>query len=159
MVIRLFKIWRNKGFIAILSLLIITTISMIIAITLLKDGVDNASLSLSSIYYENAKLNSTICLEDSLIRIKKEEQFNRNLDYTIETGQNCSSTIQWYPAQQTGTGRWEALVDLVVSGTSSNFTRAFSYQLKVKKITVNNTDGTLEYVNEIDIISIEEISS
>ncbi|MBU1015699.1 hypothetical protein KJ657_01275 [Patescibacteria group bacterium] len=158
MVVTLFKIWHNKGFIAILSLLIITTISMIIAITLLKDGVDNAALSLSSIYYENAKLNSIICLEDSLIRIKKEEQFNQNLDYTIGAGQSCSSTIQWYPTQQTGTGRWEALVDLEVGGGSSNFTRTFDYQLKVKKITVNNTDGTIEYVNEIDIISIEEIS-
>lgn len=127
--------------------------------TLLKSGVDNASLSLQSIYYENAKLNSAICLEDSLIRIKAEEQFGRNLNYTIETGQNCSSIIQWYTPQQTGPGRQETLVDLEVSGTSSNFTRTFEYSLKVKRIDVNNTNGTLEYVNEIDIISIDEISS
>lgn len=153
------KTRHNKGFIAILSLLIIATISMIIAMTLLKDGVDNASLSLRSIYYENAKLNSIICLEDSLIRIKMEERFNRNLNYTIETGQGCSSIIQWYTPQQTGPGREETLVNLEVSGTSSNFTRTFEYELKVKRVDVNHTDGTLEYANEIDIISIEEISS
>lgn len=150
---------QNKGFIAILSLLIIATISMIIAMTLLKDGIDNASLSISSVHYENAKLNSTICLEDSLIRMQMEEQFNQNLNYTLETGQSCSSIIQWYTAQQTGVGRWETLVDLEVSGTSNNFTRSFDYELKVKKISVNHTDGTVEYVNNIDIISITALSS
>lgn len=150
---------QNKGFIAILSLLIIATISIIIAMTLLKDGVDNASLSISSIHYENAKLNSTICLEDSLIRMKMEDQFNQNLNYTFDTGQSCSSNIQWYTPQQTGVGRWETLVDLEVSGTSNNFTRSFDYELKIKKTSVNQTDGSLEYVNNIDIISITELSS
>ena len=76
----MFKNKRKKGFIAILSLLIIATISMIISMSLLKDGVDNAALSLYSIYYENAKMNSVICLEDTLLRIKLEDQFNKNLD-------------------------------------------------------------------------------
>ncbi len=150
---------KNQGFIAILSLLIIATISMIIAMTLLKDGVDNASLSLQSIHYANAKLNSVICFEDSLIRIKTEDQFSRNLNYEIETGQSCSSIIQWYTPQQTGTGIQETLVDLEVRGISGNFTRIFNYALKIKRFDVNHIDGTLEYVNEIDIISIEELSS
>ena len=150
---------NNKGFIAILSLLIISTISMIIAMTLLKDGVDNASLSLSSVYYENAKLNSTVCLEDSLVRIKLEEQFNQNLNYTLEIGQSCASIMQWYAAQEVEEGRWETLVDLEVSGTSGNFTRTFNYELKIKRVAVNHTDGSLEYINNIDIISIEELTS
>lgn len=153
------KSFKNKGFIAILSLLIITTISMVIAMSLLKEGVDNASLSLSSIYYENAKLNSTICVEDTLIRMKQEEQFNKNLNYTLGNGQSCSTIMQWYTPQEVGTGRWETLVDLEVSGTSGNFTRTFNYALKVKRIDVNDTDGNLNYVNNIDIISIEEITS
>lgn len=150
---------HNKGFVAILSLLIIATISMIIAMTLLKDGVDNASLSLSSIHYENAKFNSTICLEDTLVRIKLEEQFNRNLDYALETGQSCSTIIQWFTPQEITPGRWETLVSLEVGGTSGNFVRTFDYSLKVKRIDVNHTDGSLEYINNIDIISIEELTS
>lgn len=149
----------NKGFIAILSLLIIATISMVIAMSLLKDGVDNASLSLSSIYYENAKLNASICLEDTLIRMKQEEQFTRNLNYILDTGQSCSTVIQWYTPTQTGTGRQETLVDLVVTGTSGNFTREFEYSLKVERVDVNYTSGELDYTNNIDIISIEEITS
>lgn len=127
--------------------------------TLLKDGIDNASLSLQSIHYENAKLNSTICLEDNLIRIKMEEQFNSNLNYTIEEGQSCSSIIQWYTSQQTEPGVQETLVDLEVNGISNNFTRTFNYALKIKRFDVNHVDGTLEYINEIDIISIEELTS
>lgn len=150
---------KNKGFIAILSLLIIATISMIIAMSLLKEGVDNASLSLSSIYYENAKLNSTICLEDTLMRMKQEEQFSSNLNYTLDTGQSCSTIIQWYTPQEVTTGRWETLVDLEVTGTSSNFTRSFNYELKVNRIDVNHTDGSLDYINNIEMISIEEIAS
>lgn len=150
---------KNKGFIAILSLLIVTTISMVIAMTLLQDGVDNASLSISNIYYENAKLNATVCLEDNLIRIKREAQFDQNLNYEINDSQSCASTIQWYPPQQTGPGRQEALVDLEVSGTSSSFTRSINYELKVKRVEVNHTDGTMEYVNDIDIISVKEATN
>ena len=155
----LLKNKNNKGFIAILSLLIISTISMIIAMTILKDGVDNASLSLSSIYYENAKLNSTICLEDTLVRIKLEEQFSRNLNYTLEPDQSCSSIIQWYTPQLITDGRWETLVDLEVSGTSGNFSRTFNYALKAKRVDVNHLDGSVEYINNLEIISIEELSN
>ena len=55
---------QPKGFIAIVSLLIITSVAMIFSMSILKDGVENASLSLSSIYYESARINSIICLED-----------------------------------------------------------------------------------------------
>lgn len=151
--------YKNKGFIAILSLLIVTTISMVIAMTLLEDGVDNASLSISNIYFENAKLNATVCLEDTLIRIKREDQFNQNLNYTIAEGHSCSSDIQWYTPQQISPDRQETLVNLTVSGTSANFSRTFDYELKVTRVDVNHTDGTLEYVNEIDIISIAETNN
>lgn len=150
---------KNKGFIAILSLLIVTTISMLLAISLLKEGVDNASLSLSSIHFENAKLNATVCLEDTLIRIRKENQFNQNLNYEIADGHGCTSDIQWYAPQVTGPGRQETLVDLTIGGTSGNFTRTFDYALKIKRVEVSHTDGTMEYVNDIDIISSAEITS
>ena len=155
----MFKNKSKQGFIAIISLLIIGTISMIISMTLLKDGVDNAALSLYSIYYENAKINSVICLEDTLLRIKLEDQFNKNLDYVFSEGQGCSTTIQWYTPQQTGLGTVETLIDLTVSGTSQNFTRSFIYDLMIRKHDVNYLDGSLEYVNNINIISIEEITT
>lgn len=150
---------HSKGFIAILSLLIVTSISMIMAVSLLKDGIDNASLSLSSIHYENARLNATICVEDNLIRIKKENQFNLNLDYDIEDNHGCTSTIQWYTPQITEPGRQETLADLIVSGTSGNFIRTFDYELKVKRTEVTYTDGSMAYKNDIDIISITETNN
>lgn len=150
---------KKKGFIAILSLLIITTVSMIMALGLLKEGMDNASLSISSIYYANAKLNATVCLEDSLLRIKQENQFNRSLHYNIAAGHSCSSSIQWFPPQQTAPGRQESLATLTVSGTSETFTRTFDYGLKVKRVDITHTDGTLTYMNNLDIISITERTS
>ena len=159
MVISIFKHKGKKGFIAILSLLIVATISMIISMSLLKDGVDNASLSLYSIYYENAKINSVICLEDTLLRIKLEDQFNKNLDYVFSEGQGCNTSMQWYTPQQTGPGTVETLVDLTVTGTSQNFTRSFIYDLMIRKHDVNYLDGSIEYVNNINIISIEEITT
>lgn len=153
------KIRNTKGFIAILSLLIITTISMIIAMTLLKDGVDNASLSLTSIAYENSRLNAVICFEDTLIRMKMEEKFDEVINYDLGEGQSCTGTITWYTTQEVGTGRWETLADLEVSGTDGNFTRTYEYSLKVRKTAVNHTNGTVEYMNSIDILSIEELSS
>ncbi|MBU0577989.1 hypothetical protein KJ742_06590 [Patescibacteria group bacterium] len=149
----------KKGFIAIISLLIITTISMIFAMSMLKDGVDNASLSLSSIYYENARINATTCLEDTLYRIKQEEIFNEDLDYTITDEDSCTTTITWYDPQQTAPGIVERLADLEVIGVSNNFTRTFSYGLKVSRFDVNYSDGSLDYMNNIDIISIEELTS
>jgi len=152
------KTKQMQGFIAIISLLIIATISMIVAISLLKDGVDNASLSLYSIYYENAKMNSVICLEDTLLRVKLEGQFNSNIDYTFSNSDGCTASLQWYTPQQTAPGTVETLVDLTVSGTSENFTRTFDYGLMIRKHDVNYLDGTLKYVNNINIISIEEVT-
>ncbi len=150
---------ENKGFIAIISLLIIATISMVLAITILKDGVENASLSLSSIYYEDARINAGICLEDTLMRIKLEDQFNQNLNYSITTEDGCTTNISWQTPQQVQPGLTETLVDLTVTGTAQNFSRSFDYDLKIKKYDVNYTDGSLEYTNNINIISIEEITS
>jgi hypothetical protein len=150
---------KSKGFIAILSLMIVTMVSMMIGIALLMSGVDNAALSVSSIHFENAKLDATVCLEDSLIRVKRENEFAQNLSYEIADGHSCSSTIQWFTPVQTGVGRQETLVNLQISGTSSNFTRTFDYALKVKRVEVNHTDGTVEYTNGIDIISVQEVTS
>ena len=150
---------KTKGFIAIASLLIIATISIILATQILKDGVDNASLSLSSIYYEDARINASICLEDTLMRIKREDQFNENLNYTISSDESCSTTIQWGTPQQISTGLTETLVDLSVTGTAQDFSRTFDYELKIKKHDVNYTDGSLDYTNNINIISIEEITN
>ena len=131
------KSTKPKGFIAIISLLIIATISMLIAMSILKDGVENASLSLSSIYYENARINASVCVEDALLRIKLEDQFSQNLNYTLSENQNCSSTIQWYTPQQEGPGRIKTLAILTVSGTSNGFVRHFNYQLSIDKYDVN----------------------
>jgi hypothetical protein len=150
---------KPKGFIAIISLLIIATISMTIAMTILKDGVDNASLSLSSIYYENARINASICLEDVLLRIKLENQFSTNLNYNLGTNQNCSTNIQWYTPQQIAPGITETLADLTVTGTSSNFVRTFSYGLKIDTHDVNFLDGSIMHTNIIDITGIDETNS
>jgi len=147
---------KSQGFIAIVSLLIIATISMIFAMSMLKGGVDNASLSLSSIYYENSRVNANVCLEDTLLRLKQEEQFNRNLDYTITDEDLCSTIIVWYTPQEIAPGVVETLVDLEVTGISGNFSRTFSYGLKITRYDVHYTDGTLDYMNTIDIISTEE---
>lgn len=149
----------NKGFIAIVSILIIATISMIIAISLLQSGVDNASLSMYSIHYENAKMNSNICVEDTLYRIRLESQFTRNLDYELGENQGCTTDIQWYAPQPAGTGTLETLVDLTVAGTSKNFTRTFKYSLRIKTHDVNHLDGSRQYINNVNIISIEEITT
>jgi len=150
---------KPQGFIAIISLLIISTVSMIIAMSILKDGVDNAALSLSSIYYENARINASICAEDILLRIKKEDQFSSNLNYTIDLNQNCTTTIQWYTPQQVSPGITEMLADLTVTGTSNNFVRTFNYGLKIDKYDVNYLDGSQQYTNIIDILTLEEVSS
>jgi hypothetical protein len=147
---------KPEGFIAIVSLLIIVTISMIFAMAMLKSGVTNASLSLSSIYYENARVNVNVCLEDTLYRIKQEEQFNRNLNYTISDEDSCSTIIVWYTPQQVAPNIVETLVDLEITGISGNFARTFEYGLKVSRYDVNYSDGSLDYMNTIDIISIEE---
>jgi len=155
----MFKHRRKKGFIAIISLLIIATISMTVSMSLLKNGVDNAALSLYSINYESAKMNSVVCLEDTLLRIKQEDQFARDLDYTIADSNGCTTNIQWQTPVPNGVGTIETLVDLTVTGTSENFSRSFVYELKVTKKDVNRLDSSLDYLNNISIISINEIST
>jgi hypothetical protein len=153
-------ITRNKkpqGFIAILSLLIITTISMIFAMSMLKDGLDNASASLSSIYYENARTNVITCFEDTLLRIKKETAFSGNLDYTITDKDSCSTDIEWFSPQQIKPGVKETLVNLDITGVSNGFIRTYRYELKITKYDVNYADGNLDFMNNIDIISMQEI--
>ena len=150
---------KPEGFIAIISLLIIATISIIFAMAMLKSGVDNASLSLSSIYYENARINMNICLEDTLYRIKQEQEFSDNLNYVISDKDSCLTTIEWFEPQQVAPGIVETLADLEITGISGNFTRTYNYGLKVSRYDVNHSDGTLEYMNNIDIVSIEEITT
>jgi hypothetical protein len=132
---------------------------MTIAMSILKDGVDNASLSLSSIYYENSRINAEICLEDILLRIKGVDQFATNLNYNLGTGQSCSTTIQWYTPQQVAPGIMQVLADLTVTGTSNNFVRKFSYGLKIDKHDVNYLDGSMKHTNVIDITDLDEINS
>jgi hypothetical protein len=153
------KTTKPQGFIAILSLLIITTISMIFAMSMLKDGLDNATASLSSIYYENARTNGITCLEDTLLRIKRETNFSRDLNYTITNRDSCSTDIQWFSPQQVKPGTTETLVNLDVTGVSNGFTRKYRYNLKVTKYDVNYSDGSLDFMNNIDIISIDDITS
>jgi hypothetical protein len=147
---------KSKGFVAIVSLLIISTISMIFAMLMLRRGLDNASLSLSSIYYENSRVNVNVCLEDTLLRLRQEEHFDRNLNYTITDEDSCSTIIIWYTPQQIAPGVVETLVDLEVTGVSGDFSRTFTYGLKITRHDVNHSDGSLDYMNTIDIISIEE---
>jgi hypothetical protein len=129
---------------------------MIFAMLMLRRGLDNASLSLDSIYYENSRINVSVCLEDTLLRIKQEEQFNRNLNYTISDEDSCSTIIVWYTPQQVSPGVVETLADLEVTGVSGNFSRTFIYGLKITRHDVNHSDGSLDYMNTIGIISIEE---
>ncbi|MBN2087062.1 hypothetical protein JW758_01820 [Candidatus Peregrinibacteria bacterium] len=150
---------KPKGFIAIVSILIVTTISMIFAMTILKSGVNNANLSLNSIYYENARINVNLCLEDVLYRIKLEEQFNRDLDYTITDEDSCTTDIQWFAPTQYDTGITEALVLLEITGVSGSFSRTYNYGLKVRRHDINHTDGTVQYMNNVIINYIEELNS
>ena len=149
---------NTGGFIAILSLLVVATISMVIAMTVLKSGVNNASLSISSIDYENARISANICLEDTLLRIKREAEFSENLNYQIDANHSCTTDINWHTPESPIPGITETLVDLATTGTSQNFTRTFNYGLKVKQFTVNHNDGSVDYLNNINIISIEELN-
>lgn len=132
---------------------------MFFAIGMLMDGVNNASLSLSSIYYENARANAVTCLEDVLLRIRREEKFQRNLDYIIYEDNSCTSSIEWFAPQQIAPGIVERLVNLEVTGLSHGFTRHFNYELKLARHNVNYADGSFEYYNVIDVISETEMAS
>ncbi|MBN1258894.1 hypothetical protein JXA05_04020 [Candidatus Peregrinibacteria bacterium] len=150
---------KSKGFIAIVSLLIITTIAMLFAMSMLKEGVDNASLSLSSIFYEDARINAISCMEDVFLRIRQEEQFSQNLDYALSSGNSCSTAIQWFAPQQAGPGITTRLATLDVTGVSNGFSRTFRYGLKIYRFDVNYSDGSLAHMNTLRIDSLEELST
>ncbi|MBI5421668.1 hypothetical protein HZA44_00855 [Candidatus Peregrinibacteria bacterium] len=150
---------RPQGFIAILSLLIVATVTMFFAIAMLMDGVSNAALSLNSIYTEDARINVHTCIEDVLYRLRLEQQFNQNLNYTISEGNTCSTTMTWFAPSQVAPGTVERLVNVDVVGTSHNFTRHFRYDLRVTRYTVNNPDGTYGYTNTVDYIAVSELAS
>ncbi|MBU1017969.1 hypothetical protein KKA33_02970 [Patescibacteria group bacterium] len=148
---------KPQGFIAIVSLLIVATIAMFFAIGMLLDGVNNASLSLSSIYYESARVNANTCLDDALSRIRQEEKFERNLNYSILENESCQTTIEWFAPQQIALGIVERLASLIVTGISHSFTRTFEYDLKIARHDVHYDDGAFEYYNVIDIVDMNEL--
>jgi hypothetical protein len=150
---------KPKGFIAIVSLLIVAAIAMIFSMMMLLDGVDNASLSLNSIYYENARINMVTCLEDILYRIRQEEQFSQSLDYDISDNNTCSTSITWYSKTYPAPGMSERLADLDVTGVSNGFSRTFRYALRIAEFDVNYSDGSKDYMKSIDFISINELTS
>lgn len=150
---------KPKGFIAIVSLLIITTIAMFFAMSMLKDGVENAALSLSSIYYEDARANAITCLEDTLLRLKREQAFERPVTYNLDDRESCSTSLQWFAPQQIRPGLTQRLVDLRVMGASHDFQRTFDYGLRVNRFDVNHPDRPLDYLNTIDILSLNESDS
>lgn len=141
------------------SMLIVTGVSMFLAVGMLLDGVDSASLSMSSVSYENARININVCLEDFLLRSKHEETFTQNLSYTISTGETCSTAITWFDPVVVGTGIQERLATLDVQGISGNFVRTFRYELRFVRFDVNHSDGSLEYLNNIEFVSITELTS
>lgn len=151
---------KNKnGFIAIVSLLIVTTVSMSFALRILFDGINNSSLSLNSIYYEDARINAITCYEDALVRIKREEVFDENVLYLISEDNSCSTSLSWDDPVQTAPSVLSRNLTLDSTGISNNFTRHFQYKLRIDRHDVNNTDGTLNYYNVIEIISEEEVFS
>ena len=145
-----------KGFIAIVSLLIITAISIIFSMSILKDGVRNASSSLDSIYYEKARINASTCLEDTLMRIKREQTFTQNLSYTIAQDESCSTVMAWQAPVQIQPNILERQLNLKVTGVSSNFSREFDYVLRVDRYDAHYSTGELDYLNTIDITSLTE---
>ena len=150
---------KTKGFIAIVSLLIITTIAMLFAMSMLQEGVDNASLSLNSIFYEDARINAISCEEDVFLRIRQEEQFSRNLNYALSSGNSCSTTIQWFASQPLSQGITTRLATLDVTGVSNGFTRTFRYGLKIYRFDVNHSDGSLTHMNTIRVDSPQELGT
>ena len=150
---------KPKGFIALLSLLIVSTVSMFFAFSILMDGVANAALSLHSLYYEDARINVHTCIEDVLIRLKLEQQFNRPLNYTISQDNTCSTTMTWFAPNQVSPEVTERLVNVEVAGVSHSFTRRFLYELRVTRYNVHKSDGSLDYMNTLDYIAVTEQST
>jgi hypothetical protein len=147
---------KPKGIIAIVSLLIISTIAMLFAVNMAMDGVKNASLSNNSISYESARINAITCAEDVFMRIKQETQFTKNLNYTLSTGNTCSTTITWFAETTVRTGLKQRLVNLDVTGVNSGFSRVFHYGLQVSTFDINHLDGTVTHMKTLDFMSITE---
>ena len=147
---------KPKGFIAIASLLIVTTVSMFFAISMLKDGISNASLSLDSIFYENARANANSCLEDVLLRIKQEEEFDSGVAYAFSDQDSCLATLTWFAPFEVRFGTTERMLQIDVAGISNGFIRNFHYEASVAKYDVNYSNGNIEHMNVIDFISIDE---
>jgi len=154
-----FKRPKQKGFIALLSLLIVSTVSMFFALSILMDGVANAALSLNSLYYEDARINVHTCIEDVLMRLKLEQQFNRNLNYAIAPDNTCSTVMTWFAPHQVSAGVTERLVNVLVTGVSHNFTRNFLYELRQTRYDVHLSDGSLKFMNSLDYIAVTEQGS
>ena len=149
---------NQRGFIAITSLLIISTIAMVLAMSMLMDGVNNATLSLDSIHYEGARINVKTCLEDTLLRLRQEEQFSQNLNYQITDRDSCSTEMQWFSPQVISPTRTERLLNLTITGVSDVFERTFRYELKVVRFEVSRPDDSVDYLNTIEFISIDELT-
>jgi hypothetical protein len=150
---------KKGGFVALLSLLIVATVTMYFAFAMLMDGVNNAALSLNSIYYEDARIDAHSCIEDTLYRMKQEAQFSRNLSYTLAQGDSCSTAMTWFNPVQVKVGVSQRLVNVDVTGVSHSFTRKFRYQLRQTQYTINHADGTYGYMNNIDYIAVDELTS
>jgi len=147
---------KPKGIIAIVSLLIISTIAMLFAVNMVMDGVKNASLSNNSISYESARINAISCAEDVFLRIRQEAQFTRNLNYTLSTGNTCSTTITWFAETTVKTGLKQRLVNLDVTGVNNGFSRVFHYGLQVSTFDINHLDGTVTHMKTVDFMSLTE---
>jgi hypothetical protein len=132
---------------------------MFFALSMLMDGVTNASLSLNSIYSEDARINAHTCIEDVLRRMKLEQQFNRNLNYTISPLNTCSTALQWFEEHTVAPGLHERLVNVDATGVSHGFTRTLRYELRVTRYDIPRNDGTSGNMNAIDFISVNELNN
>ena len=150
---------KPKGFIAIVSMLIIAGVALFFSMRMLLDGVENANLSLSSIYYEKARFNANACLQDTLLRLTQENQFSRNLNYHFSSSDTCTTALTWGGSQSLTNGQLQRTVTLVVTGTSSTFQRKFQYGLRVTRQTINHVSGPVTYINNVHVDSLTELTT
>lgn len=150
---------KPTGFVAIVSLLIVSTIAMFFALNMLMDGLKNSSLSLNSFNDQAARTSALICAEDLLLRLKQQEQFNENIQYNFANGDSCSATLTWFAPVSVPPHKTERLVNVDITGVSQGFSRSFRYELRVTKFNLNHADGSLNYMNTIDFIAINELIS
>lgn len=140
-----------------ISMLVVAGVATFFALNMLMDGLDNAVLSTNSVYYENARMNVLTCLEDYLLRIKKNPSFTSPLNYTISEDNTCSATSTWFPENQVSFGISEQLATLDLAGASQDFSRTFRYEIRVKKFDVHEVDGSVKFTKSIDFISVSEL--